>query len=291
MRLTLHKHHGWGNDFLVVDAAGVPDLAIDGRIDHQRGAAVARVVCDRHRGVGADGLLVRTDAEGVDAVMTLFNADGSLAEMSGNGIRCFAQAEARRRGHLGEMSILTGAGRRHVVLAATDRADTVEASVAMGAVVAIDPPEGWDSIGADPMRPVAHLGVGNPHTVVGVDDVRVVDLLTLGRKVPGTNLEIVEPGPEPRAVTMRVHERGAGLTAACGTGACASAWAAASWGMVPSAADEILVHMPGGSAKVRLHQPVPGQVTLTGPAVFVATIEIDLMPGDLADPLPPEARP
>jgi diaminopimelate epimerase len=117
--------------------------------------------------------------------------------------------------------------------------------------------------------------------VVGVDDVRAVDLLTLGRAVPGTNLEIVEPGPEPDAITMRVHERGAGLTEACGTGACASAWAAAAWGLVPSTAAEILVHMDGGSAKVRLHDPVPGQVTLVGPAVFVAAITVELDPSDL----------
>jgi diaminopimelate epimerase len=213
--------------------------------------------------------------------MTLYNADGSVAEMSGNGIRCFAQAVARRDGHLGPQRILTGAGPRNVALAATDRPDTISASVEMGSIVAIGAPEGWDAIGAHPDRPVAHLSVGNPHTVVGVDDVRAVDLLTLGRAVPGTNLEIVEPGPEPDAITMRVHERGAGLTEACGTGACASAWAAAAWGLVPSAAAEILVHMDGGSAKVRLHDPVPGQVTLVGPAVFVAAITVELDQSDL----------
>ena len=117
--------------------------------------------------------------------------------------------------------------------------------------------------------------------VVGVDDVSVVDLVHLGRTVPETNLEIIEPGPEPHAVTMRVHERGAGVTEACGTGACASAWAAVSWGLVPASTDEVVVHMDGGSAKVRLHHPAPGEVTLTGPAVFVGTIDVEL---DLDDP-------
>jgi diaminopimelate epimerase len=75
---------------------------------------------------------------------------------------------------------------------------------------------------------------------------------------------------------MRVHERGAGITEACGTGACASAWAAGEWGLVPRSTTEILVHMDGGDAKVRMHQPSLGRVTLVGPAQFVATIEIEV---------------
>ena len=75
---------------------------------------------------------------------------------------------------------------------------------------------------------------------------------------------------------MRVHERGAGITEACGTGACAAAWAAASWGLVPGRSDEITVHMDGGDARVRLDQPGPGRVTLIGPVTFVATIEVEL---------------
>ena len=75
-------------------------------------------------------------------------------------------------------------------------------------------------------------------------------------------------------MTMRVHERGVGLTEACGTGACAAAVAAARWGLVPRSAPEIVVHMPGGSARVTLDEPAPGRVTLTGPATYVATIEV-----------------
>ena len=107
-------------------------------------------------------------------------------------------------------------------------------------------PAGWAAIGAHPDRPVAHLGLGNPHTVVGVDDVTAVDLLALGRQVPDINLEIVEPGPEPDAITMRVHERGAGITQACGTGAAAAAWAAERWGLVNAGLTELVVHMDGG---------------------------------------------
>ena len=103
-----------------------------------------------------------------------------------------------------------------------------------------------------------------------------VDLEALGRQVPQVNLEIVEPGPEPDAVTMRVHERGIGVTEACGTGACAAAWAAAAWGLARPQEGEITVHMDGGDARVRLDTPAPGRVTLTGPATFVGSIEVDL---------------
>ena len=97
---------------------------------------------------------------------------------------------------------------------------------------------------------MAHLSVGNPHSVVGVDEVGAVDLVRSDRCVPHINLEIVEPGPEPNAITMRVHERGAGITEACGTGACASAYAALQWGLVAGESPEIVVHMDGGSARV-----------------------------------------
>lgn len=263
--LTLTKHHGLGNDFLVVVDPPVSDLP-----------RLARHLCDRRRGIGADGLLVSTDADGYDARMSLYNADGSVAEISGNGIRCFAQALAARLGHHEPQRILTGAGDRMVTLSPTDDPTVIHAAVDMGEVASLDEPADWHRIGADPLRPVSHLSLGNPHTVVGVDDVAVVDLLALGQVVPYVNLEIVEAGPEAHAITMRVHERGAGITEACGSGACASAWAAHQWGLVAASVDEILVHMDGGDARVRLHHPSPGRLTLVGPAQFIATISVDV---------------
>ncbi len=263
--LSLTKHHGLGNDFLVMFEPPLDDLP-----------ALARRVCDRRRGIGADGLLVGSSDPDHAVRMVLFNPDGSRAEMSGNGIRCFAQAVAARRGDLRRQTILTDAGPRTVELTPTEDPRTILAAVDMGEVRAISEPAGWDVIGVHPDRPVAHLDVGNPHTVVGVDDVTAVDLLTLGRQVPDINLEIIEPGPEPNAVTMRVHERGAGITEACGTGAVAAAWAAAEWGLVSAGLQELVVHMDGGSARVALHRPVVGRVTLTGPATYVARIEIPI---------------
>lgn len=149
------------------------------------------------------------------------------------------------------------------------------ASVDMGAVTTLDEPHNWSALECDPGRPVAHLSVGNPHGVVGVDDVSVVPLQELGERVPQINLEIIEPGPEAHAVTMRVHERGVGITQACGTGACASAWAAASWGLAAPLDGEVVVHMEGGDVTVRLNAPQPGHVTLTGPSAFVARFTVE----------------
>ncbi|MDW3213616.1 MAG: diaminopimelate epimerase [Ilumatobacteraceae bacterium] len=261
--LTLTKHHGLGNDFLVVFHPDVDDLP-----------ALARELCDRRRGIGADGLLVATAADGYAARMELFNADGSRAEMSGNGIRCFAQALAARRGVLTRQNILTDAGDRVVELHATDDPRTIMASVSMGSIDPIAQPAGWDDLGCHPDRPVAHVSLGNPHSVVGVDDVDEVDLAVLGAKVAQVNLEIVAPGERQDEIRMRVHERGAGITEACGTGACAAAHAAAKWGLATPLDGKLVVHMDGGRATVELDRPEPGSVTLIGPATHIATIEI-----------------
>jgi diaminopimelate epimerase len=263
---VLSKHHALGNDFLVLfDDQPLPRLPF---------GVLATRWCDRRRGVGADGLIVAltNPPAGHDVGMVLHNADGSRAEMSGNGIRCFVQA----LGDAGEgrtWRILTDAGERSVAVTPTADPATIDAVVDMGAVSALPEPSGWDALGCHPDRPVAHVSLGNPHSVVGVDDVAVVDLALLGAKVPQVNLEIVEPGPEPDAITMRVHERGAGITEACGTGACASAWAAVQWGLVPASVDAVVVHMDGGTARVRVHGE---QVTLVGPASRVASIEIEI---------------
>jgi diaminopimelate epimerase len=211
-----------------------------------------------------------------DVQMRLFNADGSTAEMSGNGIRCFAQAALA---HLPgpRLRVRTDAGLRTVeVLGQPDASvpDTIEATVSMGPVTPIAEPHRWAELGCDPMRPVMHLSLGNPHSVVAVDAVADVDLAALGSIVPHVNLEIIEIGEEPGSIRMRVHERGAGITEACGTGACASAAAASQWGLVDRDTKEITVIMDGGRAKVRLDEPSPGEVTLVGPTTMVASVSV-----------------
>jgi diaminopimelate epimerase len=256
--ITLTKHHGLGNDFLVVFH---PDPVLDL-------AAIARRLCDRKRGVGADGLLIGEREPGYAARMILYNADGSRAAMSGNGIRCFAQALADRRGDFSDQRILTDAGERTVSMRATEDPWTIEARVDMGVIEEVGAPPGWDAVGTHPRRPVAHVRVGNPHTVVGVDDVHAVDLAVIGAAVPDVNVEVVEPGPGPYELRMRVHERGAGITEACGTGATAAAHAAHEWGLV---GERVTVHLPGGDVRVAIGDTL----RLSGPAVHVADCTID----------------
>ncbi len=280
IKVSVTKHNGLGNDFLVLDRREASALS-NAQVSEIDWPNIARSWCNRKTGIGADGLLLLGRIDANTLTMRLFNSDGSLAEMSGNGIRCLAQAAHMADGLTGEVeyAVTTDAGERRVVV--TPRANdsqTVDASVDMGPIGTLDEPTGWATLECDPMRPVMHISVGNPHSVVGVEDVAIVPLKELGEKVPQINLEIIEPGPELNAIRMRVHERGAGITQACGTGACASAWAAVQWGLVPASASEVIVHMDGGDVRVSVNQPKVGSVTLIGPAQFVRThvVEISL---------------
>jgi diaminopimelate epimerase len=275
--MRVSKFDAWGNDFLVLDVAQLRSAGVDE-------AAVAwpevsRAWCNRASGIGADGLLLLERIDDVDARMRLYNSDGSTAEMSGNGARCFAHALFRSDAARGERvyRLHTDAGMREVTVGERDSTSIV-ATVDMGEVSTIDAPANWAAIGTHPDRPVVHVSVGNPHTVVGVDDVDLLDVGQLGRQVPQVNLEIIAPGPGRNAITMRVHERGAGVTQACGTGACASAWAALRWGLVSSTTDrvEVTVHMPGGDAVVTLNAPIAGRVSLTGPAQYIDSYDASL---------------
>jgi diaminopimelate epimerase len=272
--VTVTKHNGLGNDFLVLETEQV--AATQG-IDWPE---QARRLCNRVSGIGADGLLLLGRKSDFEITMRLYNQDGSLAEMSGNGIRCIAQAATMLYGHEGEVHYVvhSDAGARDVVVTPrANDANIIDASVDMGPIGTLPEADNWKALGVDPMRPVAHLSVGNPHAVVGVEDVHAVPLQQLGEMVPHINLEIVEPGPENNAITMRVHERGAGITQACGTGACASAWAAVQWGLVSSKLEDVIVHMDGGDVRVRVNQPQPGHVTLIGSVEFMQSAQVELL--------------
>lgn len=274
MEIRLTHHHGLGNEFLVVDTRQVVDgVALEQMSIDWVSAAISW--CDSSGGRGADGLLL-LGGSGSNMTMRLINADGSPAEMSGNGIRCLVQAGfMAENAEFPAVDVATDAGPRTVHLVESLDDKSVMLSVSMGLVSPLDEPEHWERLECHPDRPVRHLSLGNPHSVVGVDDVDAVDLRDLGERVPHINLEIVSPGPEPDAITMRVHERGVGLTQACGTGACAAAEAALTWGLVAQSADAVTVHMPGGDAVVQVNRDTT-EAILTGPAVFTGEVMVTL---------------
>ena len=272
----MSKHQGLGNDFLVYDIRqGLPFTSGD---PDAQWATFARNWCDRRFGVGADGVLLLGREGANQLTMVLYNADGSRAEISGNGIRCLVQAAYRQDQHNGAATYVvnTDAGVRTVdVLEGSTTSNVAQLSVGMGVVSDIAEPANWAALQCNPDRPVRHLSLGNPHSVVSVEDVADVNLQTLGELVPHVNLEIVAQGPEAHAITMRVHERGSGITLACGSGACASAVAAKAWGFVPASAPEVLVHMDGGDARVRI-DAATSEATLIGPSVFIANVVFDV---------------
>ena len=183
--------------------------------------------------------------------MELYNADGSRAEMSGNGIRCLALALVDAGLDAGpEIAIATDAGPRRV----RDRPPRRPHRARSASTWA------WPRWSRGPGHSLL-VDMGNPHAVVEVQDPYDADLGREARRFgPDLNLELVAAGPGPDELTMRVWERGVGETLACGTGACAAAAAAHRWGMV---GDKVTVHQPGGAVQVDLGGD---QIVLTGPA-------------------------
>ena len=262
MTLRFAKYHGLGNDFVVVDGP---------LVEPER----ARRVCDRRRGVGADGLLtvLPPRVAGAVARMHLYNSDGSVAETSGNGIRCFARHLAETRGAAGEMVIETGAGPKRCTVERGGAGEVVAVSVEMGAA-RVEGEEVFEVAG-ERLRAV-RVDMGNPHAVL-------FDLPTVERaRAVGPSLEAAVPGgvnvgfarPGPTGIDLVVWERGAGLTGACGTGACAAVAAAVRRGEA-RAGVPVEVRQPGGALAVTVSEDL-GRVVLRGPAVRVLTGEADL---------------
>ncbi len=280
-RIVLTKHHGLGNDFLIA----VDPARSGGRLPT---AEDAKAWCDRHIGIGADGLILATpepaagssdQGSGSRWRMVLWNADGGRAEISGNGIRCLGQAIA---GHLDldrsvdqDLIIETDAGARVLTIKADDTdgdASTRTAMVRAGMGKAVAGPAAstrWSEVGVEPTAQTG-VDIGNPHLVAFVPAIGDADMAFIGPVIEGDypsglNVHLVEVIAGGH-IALRVWERGAGVTQACGSGACAAAWAASNAGLVTS---PVTVDMPGGSATVEL---TDDEIFLIGPAVQVAEV-------------------
>jgi len=261
MRFT--KMHGCGNDFLIfnpgeVGGADLPELA--------------RRACDRHFGVGADGILVPAPSEVADLEMVYFNSDGSPSEMCGNGLRCLARY-AKDFGliEVEALTVATGAGIKKVLLFG-DGSSRVD----MG------PPEFGSEVELGGFR-FLHVSMGNPHAVAFLgneSDVEALDLREAGPPVENdpvfpekTNVEFASVRGD-HDVRMRIWERGAGETLASGSGSCAVAVAAVRLGLAGS---PVRVSLDGGV--VEIEWAGEGEpVYMTGPAAYVCEGEL-LLPG------------
>ena len=264
------KGHGTENDFVILlDLDGSGGLT----------AALAARLCDRRAGLGGDGVLraVRTsvlgaaDAEGGGAewFMDYRNADGSLAEMCGNGIRVFARYLAQHGLVAGpEFTVATRSGLRRVGLGTGG-----DVTADMGAVAVLGP---GSAVVAGRAYRGLRVSVGNPHLACMVEDpLAAFDLsrppgLDPGQFPEGGNVELVQV-TGARSVAMRVHERGSGETRSCGTGAVAAVAAAAA-SANGDGGNTWQVTVPGGRLDVTLEA---GGAWLTGPAVIVAEGELD----------------
>jgi diaminopimelate epimerase len=252
--LRFAKYHGLGNDFVLVEGPlTTPDRA--------------RRICDRRRGVGADGLvtILPPRTPGAAATMHIYNSDGSVAEMCGNAVRCLAKHLAERRGLAGTIRIDTGAGTKDCTLHRDPSGEVIAVSVEMGpAKVAGD--EDF-TVGSERLS-ATRVSMGNPHAVLFERD--APSLERAGRVGPvvekavagGVNVGFARPGPE--GIDLVVWERGAGLTDACGTGACAAVAASIRRGAVEAGAP-VAVRLPGGTLEITITADL-SRVTMRGPA-------------------------
>ncbi len=296
MKLEFAKIHGAGNDFIIVD-----DLAETIYLTADKIIAL----CDRHFGVGADGIILVRPSQHDDcaAYMCYYNADGTVAQMCGNGVRCFAKFLVDR-GYVApgvnSLTVDTLAGKRPITFATDSKGLLISATVDMGEPI-LDPnsiPTTLHStdehgvIEAPLETPwgefdVTAVSMGNPHAVIFLDDDFAINALAFDLSRLGPYLEsheafpekcniefaAVVPGTDPECpeIIMRVWERGCGETLACGTGACATAVAA---NLTRRTRRKAVLKLRGGNLQIEWN--TDNHVMMTGPAqeVFTGIIEI-----------------
>jgi diaminopimelate epimerase len=252
-----YKYHGAGNDFVMIDNR-------DGEFhgDPEK----IKQLCDRHFGIGADGLILLESSERADCFMNYYNSDGTLAEMCGNGIRCTAKFFLdRTRSNSKELLIDTRAGIKKVI---ANEDGSFSVNMGAPAFSHADFPSGSLILEGNEFR---FVSMGNPHAVSFVKDVSLIDLSNIGPKIENDshfpnkiNVEFVEKIKDDY-FKVKVWERGSGATLACGTGACAV------YAILKNArqelTQELILEFPGGN--LYLSENKEGEIILRGPAVCV----------------------
>lgn len=254
------KMHALGNDFVIFDARDQPVDLVPERI---------RDLCDRHRGIGCDQLFRLEPSTRADLFLRIWNPDGSEAGACGNGTRCVAALTGARR--IETLAGLLDADESHAVLMGRPRFGWAEVPLAQP-LDTLALPLAWDGLA----RPVA-LSMGNPHLVFFVDDLDGVALAELGPVIEQDPMfpERINVGVAQRLgpdhLRLKVWERGAGLTLACGSGACAAFAAARRRRLV---GPEVTVSLPGGDLAIA--EMPDGQIRMAGPVAFSFRGEVEL---------------
>ncbi len=277
MRIEFTKMQAAGNDYILMDAFKNPGLI-------ENAPRLSKIMSDRHFGIGGDGIILAAPSEKADLKMRMFNADGSEAEMCGNGIRQLALfAFKKGLSKKLDLDIETLCGIRHITIAQNTDGAIGNIQVDMGKPV-LEPKhipaaaelnkKGYSQIDLtilDRKFLFTLVSMGNPHAVTVIDDVGHFEVEKYGKVVenrldvfPGrTNVEFIQL-VSPGEIKMRVWERGSGETLACGTGACASV---VSCVLNSQTGRKVLVHLPGGD--LTIEWPENGSVYLNGSAQMV----------------------
>ncbi|MEA3493950.1 MAG: diaminopimelate epimerase [Candidatus Margulisiibacteriota bacterium] len=252
--MKFSKYHGLGNDFVLIDS----------RKDDLKGVDLKQLaidICDRHFGVGADGLLVVWPSEKAHYRMQIFNPDGSEPEMCGNGIRCFTkyvyEADKLKEEEVISVETLAGIILPAVILGPDKTVAGVEVDMGIPKKIKNEKLKIKDI-----ELEIQEISMGNPHAVILAEDLSEIDITDIGPLIENhpnfpnrTNVEFVRILND-KELEVLVWERGAGETLACGTGACAS--------MVASGLKRAVVHLPGGDLDIELNEEK--HVLLRGPA-------------------------
>ena len=293
--LKFTKMHGIGNDYIYIFTG---DLSPEGEPewcgDQEAVGAIARLLSDRHFGIGSDGLVLMRPSSSADIMMDMYNSDGSRGMMCGNAIRCVARY-VYERGHVvkKDMIIETLSGIKALELTIAD-GKVSSVTVDMGkpefspAAIPVSFP-GDRMINqaievAGQVWQATAVSMGNPHAVVFVDDPEALELEKIGPDFENHSLFPQRINTEfvqvlgPKHLRMRVWERGSGETMACGTGSCASLAAASVNGLCER---EAVVTLNGGDLHIRWHE-MNDHIYMTGPASFVfdGSVSVRLQPSE-----------
>ena len=254
------KSHGLGNDYIVIDPAKVPFVITPEAV---------RLICDRHRGVGSDGILLVAPGDGADFGVRIFNPDGTEAEKSGNGARIFAKFLCEHGYTDRDRFTLDTRGGRVTCVVRHEHGRVAQVTVDMGKA-RFDP---LDAIEVDGRRiEVTSVSMGNPHCVVIVPDLHDVNVHALGPKIEihpafpkRTNVQFAQVISRSE-VRILIWERGAGYTLASGSSSCAVAAACHRKGLVDRS---VMVSMPGGQLQVAIEDD--GEIRMRGPVEEICT--------------------